>query len=146
MYQIINAHSVLHLPSGTTIPLPAGESFGFAYEAWLAAGNTPEPAPAPPVPTQQDLDRNRLLKRAQVRDALFAEMGSENLGRVRAGVWTSDDLDDLIDSLDHVLKRVNSLSFERAMVALQAASHPLLTPEIKAGWIAKLQANLYLVP
>jgi len=44
MYQIIDDHSVMYLPERAVIALPAEESYGFAYDAWLAAGNTPEPA------------------------------------------------------------------------------------------------------
>lgn len=43
MYQVLNDKQVRHLSSGTVITLPASESFGFAYEAWLAEGNTPLP-------------------------------------------------------------------------------------------------------
>lgn len=50
MYKTINEASVLHKESGAVIPLPAGESYGFAYELWLAEGNTPEPADPPITP------------------------------------------------------------------------------------------------
>ena len=46
MYQIIDDTHVRHLPTCAVITVPAGESFGFAYEAWLAEGNTPTPADA----------------------------------------------------------------------------------------------------
>ena len=44
MYKIINETSVLYLSENATITLPAAESYGYAYEAWLATGNTPAPA------------------------------------------------------------------------------------------------------
>lgn len=44
MYQLISASIVKRLSDGACIPLPASESYGFAYEAWLEEGNTPEPA------------------------------------------------------------------------------------------------------
>lgn len=55
MYKIINAHSVLHKELAAVIHLPAGESYGFAYEAWLAEGNTPEPADPPHVKTAAEI-------------------------------------------------------------------------------------------
>lgn len=44
MYQVIDESRVLYLPERATITLPAAESYGFAYEAWLAEGNMPMPA------------------------------------------------------------------------------------------------------
>ena len=49
MYQLTaSANIIRRLDDGAFISLPASESVGFAYEAWLAAGNTPLPANAPP--------------------------------------------------------------------------------------------------
>ena len=75
-------------------------------------------------------------------------MAADNMSRVRAGVWTVVDLTDLMAGPDvkAVLEMLGTLSFELAAEALAAADHPLLTPTIKAGWVAKLQAHLYLVP
>lgn len=53
MYQLINDSQVRHLASGAVIPLPAVESYGFAYEEWLAAGNTPQP---PDKPSAQQIE------------------------------------------------------------------------------------------
>lgn len=47
MYKTISDTQVMYLPETASITLPANESYGFAYEAWLAAGNTPLPADAP---------------------------------------------------------------------------------------------------
>lgn len=44
MYQLINESCVLNISEDVQFPIPAQESYGFAYEAWLAEGNTPEPA------------------------------------------------------------------------------------------------------
>lgn len=35
---------VVFLPQNALVTLPAAESYGFAYEAWVAAGNLPLPA------------------------------------------------------------------------------------------------------
>jgi hypothetical protein len=105
----------------------------------------PEPVTAP---SQYQLDVSRYTKRAAVKDRLLAEMAADNMARVRSGVWTVVDLTDLMADPDvkAVLEMIGTLSFELASQALAAADQPLLTPQIKAGWVAKLQAHLYLVP
>jgi hypothetical protein len=54
MYQLTTSNSIkLTLPTGGTMWLPAennGTPEWREYQAWLDAGNTPEPAPAPPPP------------------------------------------------------------------------------------------------
>ena len=148
MYQIINATSARHIPSGTTFPLPPVESYGHDYARWLNAGNTPEPAPVAPAPTQFELDQNRYQKRAAVHADLMSWMAADNMSRVRSGVWTVQQLTSLLS--DPVVKEaqtyMSTWSYELAAQSIAAATTPLLTPEIKAAWIAKLQANFYLVP
>lgn len=53
MYRLTDGGAI-HIPSGTVFPLPPVESFGFEYQKWLDAGNTPEPVPQPgnPVPIE----------------------------------------------------------------------------------------------
>lgn len=46
MYKVIDDRHVMFLPERAVITLPSAESYGFAYEAWLADGNTPAPADA----------------------------------------------------------------------------------------------------
>ena len=54
MYQLTTSNSIkLNLPNGGIMFLPAennGTPEWREYQAWLEAGNTPEPAPAPPPP------------------------------------------------------------------------------------------------
>lgn len=106
--------------------------------------------PQEPVtpPTQHELDRSRYLRRAAVRDTLLADMAADNMARVRAGTWTVGDLQALMadPQTKVVIDLINALSFEMAIAALNASPNALLTPEIKAGWVAKLQSHLYLVP
>lgn len=67
MYQIVNETSVKHLPSGAVFPVPAVESFGFAYQAWLDAGNVPEPAEVVPIsniPSEVTMRQARLALHA----------------------------------------------------------------------------------
>ena len=53
-YQLTTGNSIkLTLPTGSEMFLPAennGTPEWREYQAWLEAGNTPEPAPAPPPP------------------------------------------------------------------------------------------------
>ena len=149
MYQLIeNSSCIRHLPSGTVFQMPPMESFGFKYAAWLAEGNTPEPAPVPPAPTQFELDQRRYQRRAAVQSELIAWMAADNMSRVRSGVWTVADLTSLMSdpAVTAVQAYMSTLSYELAAQAIQAATTPLLTPEIKSTWIGKLTEHFYLVP
>ena len=51
-YQLTTTSYILRLADNAMIPQdPANRDF-VEYQAWLAAGNTPEPAPAPPAPVE----------------------------------------------------------------------------------------------
>ena len=64
MYQLTTSNSIkLPLENGSTMFLPPqnnGTPEWREYQAWLDAGNTPEPAPEPPAPpvltTEQKLE------------------------------------------------------------------------------------------
>lgn len=148
MYQLINATSARHMPSGTTFPLPPSESYGHDYQRWVDAGNTPAPAPVATAPTQFDLDQNRYQKRAGVQAELMSWMAADNMSRVRSGVWTVQQLTSLLSdpAVQAAQTYMSTLSYELAAQSIAAATTPLLTPEIKAAWIAKLQASFFLVP
>lgn len=64
MYKLIDEDRAKYLPENAIFPLPAVESHGFAYETWLAEGNTPEPAdgesPEQAFIRLQSLVQNRL--------------------------------------------------------------------------------------
>lgn len=50
MYQLTaSGTSVIRLADGMSIPLPPTEREGRKYMEWLAAGNTPQPAPVAPI-------------------------------------------------------------------------------------------------
>lgn len=105
-------------------------------------------APTTPTLSQYDKDKLRYQRRALAKDTLLAEMAAENMARVRAGVWTVSDLTALMQdpTLKATLDLIATLSFEMAAQALASSTHPLLTADIKAGWVDKLQANFYLEP
>jgi hypothetical protein len=50
MYQLTNSDCVIRLSDLTGIPSDPGNRDYREYLDWLEAGNTPEPAPAPPLP------------------------------------------------------------------------------------------------
>lgn len=108
----------------------------------------PEPTPVPPAPepTQFERDQARYEKRAAVKDQLIAYMAADNMSRVRSEVWTVEQLASLMD--DPAVAAANAymglLAFELAAEALAAAQTPLLTPEIRADWIARLETHFYL--
>lgn len=96
--------------------------------------------------TQFEKDQSRYQKRAAVKDELVAYMAADNMSRVRAGAWSVADLASLLD--DPAVVEANALmgtlSFELSAAQIQAATTPLLTPEIKADWVSHLEAHYYL--
>lgn len=95
--------------------------------------------------TQFDIDKIKYMKRASVKNSLLAEMATENMERVRSGIWTVQDLINLTQDSDLklALDDINTLSFELAQSKILAAPNSLLTTEIKNSWILKLQNNLF---
>lgn len=149
MYQQIkDSTSIKRIADGAFIPADPANTDYAAYTAWLAEGNTPEPAPVDPPPTQFELDQRRYQKRAKVQSELIAWMAADNMSRVRSGVWTVADLTSLM--ADPALTAANAymqtLSYELAAQAVAQSTNPLLTQSIKDAWVAKLQDHFYLVP
>lgn len=73
-------------------------------------------------------------------------MAADNMSRVRNGTWTVPDLTALLadPAVAAANQFMSTLSFELAAQAIASASTPLLTPEIRADWIARLQTHFYL--
>jgi hypothetical protein len=90
-------------------------------------------------------DQEKYAKRDKVKGQLIIEMATENMERVRMGLWTTPQLIALTQDseLKLVQDDIGSLSFELAVMKVQALTNPLITPDIKLGWIKKLQAHFY---
>lgn len=116
-----------------------------ATEQFIAKKLAPYAIPPVAAKTQQELDYDKYLKRASVKDKILAEMASENMSRIRAGAWTVQQLVELTQDaeLKLVLDDVNTLSFELAAQKVMTLSNPLITTEIKLGWVSKLQSHFY---
>lgn len=147
MYQLIkNSNSIKRSADGAFIPADPANSDYAAYLKWAAEGNTPEPAPIDPPPTQFELDQRRYQKRAEVQSKLIAWMAADNMSRVRNGEWMVQDLTALLadPALSAANQFMSTLSFELAAQAIQSSTNELLTQEIKTKWINKLQEHFYL--
>jgi hypothetical protein len=90
-------------------------------------------------------DREKYEKRASVKDQIMVEMATENMERVRAGLWSTPQLIGLTQDAELKLVQddISSLSFELAVMKLQGLTNPLITADIKLGWIKKLQSHFY---
>lgn len=97
------------------------------------------------APSQFEKDQSRYTKRAAVKDELIAYMAADNMSRVRAGTWTVADLTSLVadPAVATANQFMSTLSFELAAQAIASASTPLLTPAIRADWIARLEAAFF---
>lgn len=133
----------------TPTPTPGSPPEGkvWLWEGMWVAGDTPTPTAPPQAPelSQFERDRIRYEKRAAIKDQLLAYMAADNMSRVRSGVWTVADLTGLLadPAVAAANQFMSTLSFELAAQAIAAASTPLLTPEIRADWVSRLQAAFF---
>lgn len=84
MYKTLNSSIILRLADNASIPADPANTDYAAYLRWLAEGNTPEPADAPPVPVITSVTmrqaRLALLQQnllTQVNDAVASMPGAQ---------------------------------------------------------------------
>lgn len=94
----------------------------------------------------KEKDRITMKKRAEVKDSLIGQIGTDNKERLRNGVWTQTELITFLGSEECklVLGDIQGLSFELAQGKIMAMTNPLITMEIKMTWINILKENLFL--
>lgn len=94
----------------------------------------------------KEKDRIAMRKRAEVKDKLIGDIGTDNKERLRAGIWTYDQLVGFLASSEcmAVLDDINGLSFELAQVKIMAITNPIVTMDIKLKWVNSLKENLFL--
>jgi hypothetical protein len=99
----------------------------------------------PPQPTQAELDLLKYKKRGEALPRMMAEMASENVGRIRSGLWTTNDLISLTQDVQikEILSDLMALSFEIAYDKVDDITNPIVTSDIKTAWKTKLQNNFF---
>jgi hypothetical protein len=87
----------------------------------------------------------KFLKRSSVKDKIMSEMATENITRVYSGEWAETDLISLSSdtALNEILANISALAYEIAYYKVSQINNPLITTEIKNGWMAKLASHFY---
>jgi hypothetical protein len=126
------------------------DGLGATIKNWntskLGAQPTQEQLDAVVIParTTLELDTDKYLSRANAKNRLMAEMAAMNIGRLKAGTWTTAQLVALMadPEIKSLVSHMETLSFELAISVINNLTNPLITPDIKATWVSKLMAKL----
>lgn len=97
-----------------------------------------------PSKTTLELDTDKYLRRAESKNLLMAEMAAMNVSRIKDRTWTVAQLTALMqdEQIKALIAHMETLSFELAIGVVQGLTNPLITPEIKSAWTARLVAKL----
>jgi hypothetical protein len=100
--------------------------------------------PPPPPKTVLELDIEKYKRRANAKPLLMAKMAAMNVGRLKAGEWTTAQLITLMadPEIKSLVSHMETLSFELAIGVVNSLTNPLITPAIKSTWVAELVAAL----
>lgn len=137
------------IPACCTVDAPPEISEGyyakFVNGGWqLLAFPVPVVEEPPPPKTTLELDIEKYLRRASAKPLLMAEMAAMNVGRIKDKTWTKVQLVELMadPEIKSLVSHMETLSFELAIGVIQGLTNPIVTPEIKTVWVAKLVAKL----
>lgn len=145
MYKLTNTSSIIRTTDGACIPADEKNKDYKAYLAWaLEPTNVVQAADVPPAKTVLELDIEKYKRRADAKPLLMAKMAAMNVGRLKNGTWTTAQLMSLMSdaATKSLIDHMETLSFELAIGVVNSHPNVLLTPEIKAGWVAELTAAL----
>ena len=97
-----------------------------------------------PSKTTLELDTEKYLRRANSKNLLMAEMAAMNVARIKDRTWTVAQLTALMqdEQIKALIAHMETLSFELAIGVVQGLTNPLITPEIKSAWTARLVAKI----
>lgn len=129
--------------------VPDGQRAVWSGAGWaLDAIPEPEPEPEPePAPELTDAEKRELRyrRRAAVRDELLAWMAADNEGRILDGTWTLADYTGMLadPQIAAAMQFMQVMAYELTAQSILASEHPLMTPDIKAAWSAKLAEHFY---
>jgi len=97
-----------------------------------------------PSKTTLELDTEKYLRRADSKNLLMAEMAAMNVSRIKNGTWTVAQLTALMqdEQIKALIAHMETLSFELAIGVIQGLTNPLIKPQIKSAWTARLVAKI----